>query len=134
MTPQTLANNNNNFSDISLLNTNEYLLKEISSIEIINFQKTKDRFILFIGRPSCHFCLRVLPILREEIIEKDLEIYYYNTENYDDEFLKFAEKYKIFSIPRLMYFYGEELIDDLNSEKVLMTKDKISNFLKGIDK
>ncbi len=62
-----------------------------------------DKFILFIGRPSCPYCQRFEPKLSNVARKSEFNIFYINSENSDElgEIQALRKRYGIATVPAL---------------------------------
>lgn len=80
---QTIINNAQKESE----NVKEEEKKEFTEINIdeyLNKYNGEEKSIVLIGRPTCHYCQIAEPILHNIAYKYDLNIYYLNTDNFQD--------------------------------------------------
>ena len=77
--------------------------------------KSNESFVLYIGRETCQWCRKLVPILGRITDEKEIAIYYLDSTNSetDEELSNFREKYGIKTVPAIIKFdsNGYKLID-----------------------
>lgn len=80
---QTIINNAQKESE----NVKEEEQKEFTEINIdeyLNKYNGEEKSIVLIGRPTCHYCQIAEPILHNIAYKYDLNIFYLNTDNFQD--------------------------------------------------
>lgn len=93
----------------------------------------QEQFFLFTGRITCQWCRIVAPKLRSVIERKEIEMYYLNSEETEqNEMLsRFRDKYKITTVPSVIFFAGSSeyfpLELDLSETGVLNIEKSIEN-------
>ena len=67
-------------------------------------------FFLYTGRATCQWCRKMVPVLNKVIKERNIEMFYLDSENTEeDEVLSnFRNKYGIETVPSIIYFKGSE--------------------------
>lgn len=67
-------------------------------------------FFLYTGRATCQWCRKMVPILNKVIKEDNIELFYLDSENTEeDEVLSdFRDKFGIKTVPSIIYFKGSE--------------------------
>lgn len=127
----------NNSSLGKFNNINDYTTstKKFDSVSVseINTLKEKKNILLYTGRESCPYCYEFAPKLANAIKDSNFRIYYLDTEIKDHEFLDFADRYNIDSIPSFIYFKDGSVANrmDITNE---MTIDEIRIFMDKLAK
>ena len=108
---------------------------ELTSIDIddyLDLKEGSDASIIYIARPTCHYCQEMEPIVRNIVYEYGVKVNYLNTDELDDEgqskLIKsddyFSEGY---GTPLLLVVKDDEIVD---IQEGLSTKDATVNFFK----
>lgn len=108
---------------------------ELTSIDIddyLDLKEGSDASIIYIARPTCHYCQEMEPIVRNIVYEYDVEVNYLNTDELDDEGqAKLIESDDYFSegygTPLLLVVQNGEIVD---IQEGLSTKDTTVNFFR----
>lgn len=95
--PNTIiANATNEASSIKESEMKEFT--EINIDEYLNKYNGEEKSIVFIGRPTCHYCQIADPILHNIAYNYDININYLNTDNFQDgDSQKLVESDEFFS-------------------------------------
>ncbi|MGP1361538.1 MAG: thioredoxin family protein [Candidatus Fimenecus sp.] len=112
----------------------------ISSFEKITVEEAvrkiseKERFVLYTGRITCEDCRRIVPYLSMIAKEKNIKIFYLDSENtkIDSDIKSFREKYEIRSVPSIILFEKDQYKSakfDYNASNI---KYELINALKNI--
>lgn len=118
-----------NKSEIS----NENKLTSYQSItleETIQKIQEKEDFYLYVGRPTCQYCVKFSPNLETAIQNTQVPVYYLNTdEEKTEEATAFVQKEGIQTVPNLAYYKAGQKVRYLikGSESSL---EEIEDFLK----
>lgn len=107
-------------------------LKEIDIDEYLDLKEGSEASIIYIARPTCHYCQEMEPIVRNIVYEYDVEVNYLNTDELDDEGqAKLIESDDYFSegygTPLLLVVQDDEIVDILEG---LSEKDATVEFLR----
>lgn len=89
--------------------------EKVANFERVNANDAKERLeneqgtIVFVGRPTCGFCRKFVNTLEEAQSEKELTVYYVNSEDPEDitNVQELREQYGVPTVPGLLYA-GEE--------------------------
>lgn len=109
-------------------------LNEIDIDEYLDLLKDDKASIIYVARPTCHYCQQMEPIVRNIVYEYGITVNYLNTDELDDEgqadFIKsndyFDEKGG-YGTPMLIVVKDDEFVDVLEG---LTDKDTAINFFK----
>lgn len=109
-------------------------LNEIDIDEYLDLLKGDEASIIYVARPTCHYCQQMEPIVRNIVYEYGITVNYLNTDELDDEgqadFIKsndyFDEKGG-YGTPMLIVVKDDEFVDVLEG---LTDKDTAVNFFK----
>ena len=107
-------------------------LNDIDIDEYLDLKEGSDASIIYIARPTCHYCQEMEPIVRNIVYEYGVKVNYLNTDVLDDEgqskLIKsddyFSEGY---GTPLLLVVKDDEIVD---IQEGLSTKDATVNFFK----
>lgn len=108
----------------------ERSFKEITDIKQIEYLQARSNYILYFGRPTCIACKRIEPVVRNTANELGKDIYYFNTDRFDDETLeKVLNQYDVDSVP-----YAIKVVDGKITERTLFVgenspKEAVKKFL-----
>lgn len=108
----------------------ERSFKEITDIKQIEYLQARSNYILYFGRPTCIACKRIEPVVRNTANELGKNIYYFNTDRFDDETLeKVLNQYDVDSVP-----YAIKVVDGKITERTLFVgenspKEAVKKFL-----
>ena len=131
-TTSSTNNSSNDSSDISEDEQGD--LNEIDIDEYLDLLKGDEASIIYVARPTCHYCQEMEPIVKNIVYEYGIEVNYLNTDELDDEgqadFIKsndyFDEKGG-YGTPMLIVVKDDEFVDVLEG---LTDKDTAVNFFK----
>lgn len=107
-------------------------LNDIDIDEYLDLKEGSDASIIYIARPTCHYCQEMEPIVRNIVYEYGVEINYLNTDELDDDGqAKLIESDDHFSegygTPLLLVVQNDEIVD---IQEGLSTKDTTVNFFR----
>ena len=111
-------------------------LPQIGITEYITLLNGSDASIVYVARPTCSYCQRQEPIVKEIASEYDLVVHYLNTDELSssdmDVLFKsdvdlFGEEGKNFGTPTTLIVKGGKIIDSIVG---LTEKDSYESFLK----
>ena len=97
--------------------------------------QTKDEKLIYIGRPTCPSCVEIEPILKEELKENNMKLYYYNTEKAKKnrtEFDKMKEKLEVEHIPLILYYKDGKVVKRFDYYDFIKSKDSVEKFIESI--
>lgn len=102
--------------------------KEVSPQEADQLLADKSSKIIFIGRPTCTYCRKLLPKLNAVVNDNSLDVYYVNSEHpdYSDELREFRNKYGVATVPGLLFSNTKTTKVRTDSS---MSEDEIREFL-----
>ena len=132
-TTTTTSSTNNSSNDSSDISEDEQAdLNEIDIDEYLDLKEGSDASIIYIARPTCHYCQEMEPIVKNIVYEYGIEVNYLNTDELDDEgqskLIKsddyFSEGY---GTPLLLVVKDDEIVD---IQEGLSDKDTTVNFFK----
>ena len=129
-TTSSTNNSSNDSSDISEDEQGD--LNEIDIDEYLDLKEGSEASIIYIARPTCHYCQEMEPIVKNIVYEYGIEVNYLNTDELDDEgqskLIKsddyFSEGY---GTPLLLVVKDDEIVD---IQEGLNNKDTTVNFFK----
>jgi len=100
--------------------------------EIYSKIENNDKFVLFLGRETCHPCTQFVPILNEAAQEVNAEIFYMDCLDAmpGDSVYEFFKKYNISFIPTLLFFDGENYTHPRTPDDLATLKKLLSNILR----
>lgn len=109
-------------------------LDEIGIDEYLDLLKDDEASIIYVARPTCHYCQEMEPIVRNVVYEYNVKVNYLNTDELDDEgqadFIKsndyFDEKGG-YGTPMLIIVKDNDFVDVIEG---LTDKDTVVNFFK----
>lgn len=107
-------------------------LNDIDIDKYLDLKEDDKASIIYIARPTCHYCQQMEPIIRNIVYEYDVKVNYLNTDELDDEgqskLIKsddyFSEGY---GTPLLLVVKDDEIVD---IQEGLTDKDTTVKFLK----
>ncbi|MGT2930457.1 thioredoxin family protein [Streptococcus dentasini] len=78
--------------------------EQITAAEARNRIDAKEKFILFVGRPTCPFCQRFAPKLSQVVQETGVDIAYLHSEDMSqiDDIQALRNRYGIATVPGLL--------------------------------
>lgn len=132
-TTTTTSSTNNSSNDSSDISEDEQAdLNEIDIDEYLDLKEGSEASIIYIARPTCHYCQEMEPIVKNIVYEYGIEVNYLNTDELDDEgqskLIKsddyFSEGY---GTPLLLVVKDDEIVD---IQEGLSDKDTTVNFFK----
>ena len=100
------------FSSTSEYQTIVAHFSNVSVETVLNKIANSDKFILYLGRETCPFCVDFVPILDKVSTSEKKEIFYLDTEKGTDDYEsveEFRKKYKINYVPSLIIFNHEDV-------------------------
>ncbi len=111
---------------------------ELNSIDIdkyLSLKKGSDKSIIYISRPTCHYCQQEDPIIKNIVYETNVTVNYLNTDELDDEgnskLIKsddyFSEGY---GTPLILVVQKNKIVDKIEG---LTSKEDIVSFFKKYD-
>lgn len=77
---------------------------------IYDLAENGESFIIFIGRPTCPYCVKMAPVLNDIAIDLDFEKLYYvdSSDSINDTFLNVEG---ISAVPTTIFFLNGEIVD-----------------------
>ena len=111
---------------------------ELNSIDIdkyLSLKKGNDKSIIYISRPTCHYCQQEDPIIKNIVYETKVTVNYLNTDELDDDgntkLIKsddyFSEGY---GTPLILVVQKNKIVDKIEG---LTSKEDIVSFFKKYD-
>ena len=111
---------------------------ELNSIDIdkyLSLKKGSDKSIIYISRPTCHYCQQEDPIMKNIVYETKITVNYLNTDELDDDgntkLIKsddyFSEGY---GTPLILVVQKNKIVDKIEG---LTSKEDIVSFFKKYD-
>ena len=130
----TTNSSNNSSNDNSIPEDQQGDLNEIGIDEYLDLKEGNNASIIYVARPTCHYCQEMEPIVKNIVYEYGITVNYLNTDELDDEgqakFIKsddyFDEKGG-YATPMLIIVKDDEFVDVLEG---LTTKDTAVQFFK----
>lgn len=134
-TTPTSNNTNTSSDDTSSSDISEDEQAELNSIDIdkyLSLKKGSDKSIIYISRPTCHYCQQEDPIIKNIVYETKITVNYLNTDELDDDgnskLIKsddyFSEGY---GTPLLLVVQKDKIVDKIEG---LTSKENIVSFFK----
>ncbi len=79
---------------------------EISTDDLLKKISNNEKFILYVGRDTCQWCRKLVPILNEVAADNKYTIFYLNSENTETDLAikKFRYTYNIKNDSEIVYF------------------------------
>lgn len=110
---------------------------ELNSIDIdkyLSLKKGSDKSIIYISRPTCHYCQQEDPIMKNIVYETNITVNYLNTDELDDDgntkLIKsddyFSEGY---GTPLILVVQKNKIVDKIEG---LTSKEDIVSFFKNM--
>ena len=111
---------------------------ELNSIDIdkyLSLKKGSEKSIIYISRPTCHYCQQEDPIMKNIVYETKITVNYLNTDELDDDgntkLIKsddyFSEGY---GTPLILVVQKNKIVDKIEG---LTSKEDIMSFFKKYD-
>ena len=134
----TSDNTNTSSDDTSSSDISEDEQAELNSIDIdkyLSLKKGSDKAIIYISRPTCHYCQQEDPIIKNIVYETKITVNYLNTDELDDDgntkLIKsddyFSEGY---GTPLILVVQKNKIVDKIEG---LTSKEDIVSFFKKYD-
>lgn len=135
----TTSDNNNTSTDSDNSSSiSEDKKAELNSIDIdeyLSLKKGSDKSIIYISRPTCHYCQQEDPIMKNIVYETKITVNYLNTDELDDDgntkLIKsddyFSEGY---GTPLILVVQKNKIVDKIEG---LTSKEDIMSFFKKYD-
>ena len=124
----------NGGSSTTTSSTNKGDLNEIDIDEYLDLLKGDEASIIYVARPTCHYCQEMEPIVKNIVYEYGIEVNYLNTDELDDEgqadFIEsndYFDEEGGYGTPMLIVVKDDEFVDVLEG---LTDKDTAVNFFK----
>lgn len=131
------ASNSNTASTDDVSNEEEGDLIEIGINDYLDLMEKDEASIIYVARPTCHFCEEMEPIIRNIVYEYKVEVNYLNTDELSDsdqaKFIKsddYFEEKGGYGTPLLLIVKDGEIKD---IQEGLSEKETTVNFLKDND-
>lgn len=131
-TTSSTNNSSNDSSDISEDEQGD--LNEIGIDEYLDLKEGSEASIIYVARPTCHYCQEMEPIVKNIVYEHGVTVNYLNTDELDDEgqaeFIKsddYFEEKGGYGTPMLIIVKDDEFVDVLEG---LTDKDTVVKFFK----
>lgn len=124
----------NGGSTTTTSSTNKGDLIEIGIDEYLDLKEGSEASIIYVARPTCHYCQEMEPIVKNIVYEYGVTVNYLNTDELDDEgqaeFIKSDDYFKEkggYGTPMLIIVKDDEFVDVLEG---LTDKDTVVKFFK----
>lgn len=131
-TTSSTNNSSNDSSDISEDEQGD--LKEIGINEYLDLKEGSEASIIYVARPTCHYCQQMEPIVKNIVYEYGITVNYLNTDELDDEgqaeFIQsddYFDEQGGYGTPMLIIVKDNEFVDVLEG---LTDKDGAVKFFK----
>ena len=104
-------------------NTNSYLIS-INTNEFYERYNSGEKFVLLLGRPGCSHCVAFKPIITRVANEKELKVYYLDTDTIEteDDWYFIWELVEQEGTPTVAIIQNKALVDSRSGE---MTRDDL---------
>ena len=109
-------------------------LNEIDIDEYLDLKEGSKASIIYVARPTCHYCQEMEPIVKNVVYEYGVTVNYLNTDELDDEgqaeFVKsddYFDEQGGYGTPMLIIVKDDEFVDVLEG---LSDKDTVVEFFK----
>lgn len=109
-------------------------LQQISYNEYKEFVSSGDAFIVIIERSGCTYCIQYMPIVEEVANEKNIPIYYIDTDTLTNEEFNELSNTNIYlkrnewGTPTTLFMLGDRVLDTIGG---LTEKETVLSFLDG---
>ena len=107
------------------------VFKDVTVTNIYSMQKSGESFYLYTGRESCEYCVAFAGELRKAVDEMEITVYYLDSvapyEESSLELKDFRDKYSIETVPSLILFKGDSILDRMEADGDT-TKENIIEF------
>ena len=130
----TTNSSNNSSNDNSIPEDQQGDLNEIGIDEYLDLKEGNNASIIYVARPTCHYCQEMEPIVKNIVYEYGVTVNYLNTDELDDEgqaeFIKsddYFEEKGGYGTPMLIIVKDDEFVDVLEG---LTDKDTVVKFFK----
>lgn len=110
----------------------ELKFNSVNAIEVNNMIENDTSFFLYTGRVTCQWCRKMVPILNSVIKEKNITMYYLDSESTDKDLnlSAFRKKYSIDTVPSIIYFKNGEVYLVFDLDVTVEDPTQIENSLK----
>ena len=138
-TTTSSTNNSSNSSDTTSTSSDipedeQGDLNEIDIDEYLDLKEGSKASIIYVARPTCHYCQEMEPIVKNIVYEYGVTVNYLNTDELDDEgqaeFVKsddYFDEQGGYGTPMLIIVKDDEFVDVLEG---LSDKDTVVDFFK----
>lgn len=138
-TTTSSTNNSSNSSDTTSTSSDipedeQGDLNEIDIDEYLDLKEGSKASIIYVARPTCHYCQEMEPIVRNIVYEYGVTVNYLNTDELDDDgqakFVKsddYFDKKGGYGTPMLIIVKDDKFVDVLEG---LSDKDTVVKFFK----
>ena len=131
-TPTNKQENNTTSNDDEISEDKQAELNSIDIDKYLSLKKGSDKSIIYISRPTCHYCQQEDPIIKNIVYETKVTVNYLNTDELDDDgnskLIKsddyFSEGY---GTPLLLVVQKNKIVDKIEG---LTSKENIVSFFK----
>ena len=131
-TPTNKQENNTTSNDDEISEDKQAELNSIDIDKYLSLKKGNDKSIIYISRPTCHYCQQEDPIIKNIVYETKVTVNYLNTDELDDDgnskLIKsddyFSEGY---GTPLLLVVQKNKIVDKIEG---LTSKGNIVSFFK----
>ena len=111
---------------------------ELNSIDIdkyLSLKKGSDKSIIYISRPTCHYCQQEDPIIKNIVYETKVTVNYLNTDELDDDgntkLIKYDDYFSEgYGTPLILVVQKNKIVDKIEG---LTSKEDIVSFFKKYD-
>lgn len=125
-------NEENNSSTTEISEDEQASLNDIDIDKYLELKEGSEASIIYIARPTCHYCQEEEPIIKNIVYEYDITVNYLNTDKLDDKgqskLVKSDDYFsKGYGTPLLLVVKDDKIVDIIEG---LSTKENIVNFFK----
>ena len=119
------------YSDKLLYFYNVSSLKELDTNDLKSLTKQEGTNIVYIGRPTCEYCIDFVPKLNKVVKETNLEVNYYDTDKNrkDLQMTELLTELNVETVPAVIVVKDKTVVKQINPTK-LSAIDLENEFLK----
>lgn len=96
----------------------------------------KDDIYIYVGRESCPWCCKLMPVLYEFLEENNFEMYYIDSTDTDisNDIKSFREKNNIEYVPSIIYLKNDKIymlefdvtVDDFDKQNIVVSFNNLN--------
>ncbi|AOA03478.1 thioredoxin family protein [Carnobacterium maltaromaticum] len=119
------------YSDKLLYFCNVSSLKKLDTNDLKSLTKQEGTHIVYIGRPTCEYCIDFVPKLNKVVKETNLEVNYYDTDKNrkDLQMTELLTELNVETVPAVIVVKDKTVVKQINPTK-LSAIDLENEFLK----